>query len=180
MDLSISSTGFCIIQNDKIVRFGRIVTEGKPVSTKSKKPLEYEYFYASESEDNRMYYMTTILEELIEQYDITDICIENCFFGKNPKTGISLSKLKGFTSHLGMTKICKIHYLLPTQVRKLLNQKGSSDKELVSLYIKRNYKIDLGIFSDKQGKFKNSDIYDAIAIGIAFARMNKIELTYEG
>lgn len=175
LDLSVSSTGFCIIHEDKIVKCGRIVTEGKELSARSKKHLDYEYFYANPNEDKRMYYISMIIDNLIEKYKITDVVIENSFMGKNPKTGLLLSKLKGFSAQISMYNSCNVHYLLPTEIRKLLNNRGGSDKELVSLYIRRNY-IDVGAFSDKPGKNKTSDIYDAIAVALAFSKKSGIEI----
>lgn len=180
LDLSISSTGFCIVNNDKILKCGRIVTEGKILSSKSKKHLEYEYFYANPNEDNRIYYIASTINELIKQYNIDTICIENQYIGRNPKTGLTLSKAKGSVVYVGLDNNVDIHYLQPTKIRKLLNNKGGSDKELISLYIRRNY-IDIGEFSDKTGKSKTSDIYDAIGVAIAFMKINGINIksTYE-
>lgn len=175
LDLSISSTGFSVIQDGEIVKCGRIVTEGKDLSPKSKKHLDYEYFYSNQHEDWRIYYISRIIKELIAEYDIDTLCIEDQYLGKNPKTALTLSKAKGSVVYVGLDSKAEVHYLKPTEIRKLLNNKGGSDKELVSLHIRRNY-IDVGEFSDKIGKLKTSDIYDAIAVCLAFCKQNNIEV----
>lgn len=175
LDLSLSSTGFAIFKDDKIIRVSRICTEGKELTLRSKKHLSYEYFYGSPKEDLRMYYIATIINDLIDEYKITDVVIESTYIGKNAQTGMTLSKLKGFTVCKCMYKDCNIHYLLPTEIRKALFSRGSSDKEMVHRYICRNY-VDLGEYSDKTGKNKTSDLSDATATGIAFLKINDINV----
>lgn len=179
LDMSISSTGYAVIIDGDIVEVDRIVTEGKELSEKSKKHLDYTYFFAKDCEDARLYYITKTLHDLIKKYDITDVVLENVFLGKSPKVGLLLSKLKGFVVHMSMHNKCNVHYLLPTEVRKFLFGKGKADKELVALHIRRSY-IDVGDFSDKAGKNKTSDKYDALGCGIALYKKFDLNInTYE-
>ena len=59
-----------------------------------------------------------------------------------------------------------IDLIFPSSVKKLVTGNGRAIKEDVAKYIQENY-IDIGEYSDKQGKNKTSDICDAISIAIA-------------
>ena len=87
LDLSIASTGYSVFINGEIVECDRIVTEGTELSEKSKKHLHYTYFLATKSEDDRIYFLSKIIDELTKKYNITDYCIEDQFVGKNARTG---------------------------------------------------------------------------------------------
>ena len=173
LDLSIASTGYSVFVEDKIVDCNRIVTVGKELSKKSKKCLDYKYFFASTSEDDRIYYLSKIINEITKKYKITDYCIEDQFIGKNARTGLTLAKVKGSVIYVGKDNDVNIHHLKPTEVRKYLMNIGSASKENVAKYIRNNY-YDAGEFSDKYNKYKTDDKYDALACGIALLKKNNI------
>lgn len=173
LDLSIASTGYSVHIDNKIVECDRVVTEGKELSPKSKKHLDYTYFFASSNEDERIYYLCSVIDEISKKYNITDYCIEDQYIGKNPRTGLTLSKVKGAVIYIGMNNNIKIHHMKPTEVRMNLmgNGRGNSSKQVVAEYIRKNYH-DVGEFEDKYNKRKTDDKYDAMACGIAL--LNKL------
>ena len=69
--------------------------------------------------------------------------------------------------------------MLPTEIRKILLNKGNAKKEEVAKKIQEIYKdnpnVNLGEFNDKSNKKKNSDMYDAISIGVSYIRKKKNE-----
>ena len=67
---------------------------------------------------------------------------------------------------------CELFYFAPAEARKLFFGNGAAKKLDIANYIRENI-VDLGVFDDTSRKSKNSDMYDAIAIGIAF--LNKGE-----
>lgn len=170
LDLSISSTGYCVISSGKIIKCDRIVTEKKDkVSDKVKEG--YSNFFVSLNEDERIYYISSVIDEITKEYNINDYVIEDQYIGNNPKTGLSLSKLKGAIIYIGMNNYINIHHMKPTEVRVSLMGKGSADKKMVADFIKDNY-YDAGEFHDKKGRKKTDDMYDAIGCGIAL--LNKL------
>lgn len=170
LDLSISSTGYTVLSKGKIIECNRIVTEKKEeVSERVKSG--YKHFYVSLNEDDRIYYISSVINELTKKYNITDFCIEDQFIGKNPKTGLTLSKLKGSVIYIGMDNKVKIHHMKPTEVRMYLMGKGSADKKAVAEFIRHNY-YDVGEFVDKKSKVKTDDIYDSL--GCAIGLVNKL------
>ena len=79
LDLSLSSTGWNIITHeDTILGHGRICTNAK-------KHTEFE----------RMQIVANEIKELIEVNSIDTVVVEDQFFAKNPKTGLTLARLMG-------------------------------------------------------------------------------------
>lgn len=161
LDLSLSSTGWNIITHeDTILGHGRICTNAK-------KHTEFE----------RMQIVANEIKELIEVNSIDTVVVEDQFFAKNPKTGLTLARLMGCVIYVCMELEVKIELLTPTQARKILLGIGKSTKEDVAEFIRENY-IDLGEFSDKKGKDKTSDIYDSLAISLAWNKKNNLNNKY--
>ena len=65
-------------------------------------------------------------------------------------------------------------YITPTSVKKLMTGNGKASKEEVAEHIRTNYR-DIGSYSDKAGKNKTSDIYDAIGIAVSVGNQIKEE-----
>ncbi|HBF6090135.1 TPA: crossover junction endodeoxyribonuclease RuvC, partial [Clostridioides difficile] len=65
----------------------------------------------------------------------------------------------------------EIEYMYPVSIRKYLMNNGKAKKEKVAAYIRENI-IDIGEYINRTCKAKTSDIYDAIALGIAY--LNKL------
>ena len=161
LDLSLSSTGWNIITHEEtILGHGRICTNAR-------KHAEFE----------RMHIVANEIKELIEANSIDTVVVEDQFFAKNPKTGLTLARLMGCIIYVCMETNVKIELLSPTQARKILLGQGKSTKEDVAKFIRENY-IDLGEFSDKQGKDKTSDIYDSLAVSLAWNKKNNLNNKY--
>lgn len=161
LDLSLSSTGWNIITHEEtILGHGRICTNAR-------KNTEFE----------RMYIVANEVKELIEVNSIDTVVVEDQFFAKNPKTGLTLARLMGCIIYVCRDLDVSIELLSPTQARKILLGQGKSTKEDVANFIKENY-IDLGEFSDKQGKDKTSDIYDSLAVSLAWNKKNNLNNKY--
>ncbi len=174
LDLSLSSTGYTVYTNGEIVEVDRIVSVNKEGGL-TKNQLEYTYFYGSVDENSRLYHLMVVIEQLIIKYDIDTVVIESQYVGNNRRVGLMLSSLKGAVTYLSRSNDCELIVLTPSEIRKeLLGQgNGRASKEIVAEYI-REYYYDAGEFSDKTGKKKTSDMYDAISILIAYLNMKKI------
>lgn len=158
LDASLSSTGYCVMKNNN----EDILTLGKIVTKKGK-----------QTEEERVYTIVSTIEGIVKEYGVTKVAIENQFLHKNPKTTMQLSRLRGALVYMLMANNCIIEHIQPSSVRKLMMDNGSASKEEVASFIQEKYKeenkvIELGEFCDRNCKAKNSDIYDAIAIALAF------------
>lgn len=130
------------------------------------------------SDDFRINEIVAKLFCIATQYSIKYIILEDGYLGANARTAIQLATLRG--AIIGVFSFNKyiVHHMLPSQIRKLLGCGGSAKKEQVAEEIVKMYpnnkKLEIiGPYSDKQNKDKTSDIYDAIAIGVAFAKSFK-------
>lgn len=152
IDPSISSSGYCIVVNEKIIKYGKIMSNKKNFK----------------SEDERLNYISDEFQKLIQEYSITDVVMESQFIGKNVSTGMSLKKLIGALCRT-FKDIPYVSYIAPTSWRKILIRSNTNvKKEHIIKYIRENI-IDIGEVK-LSGVKKNDDIYEAI--GIAYAYLN--------
>lgn len=165
LDLSLSSTGFNIINdNEEIILYGTICTNAK-------KNTEFE----------RMYIVANKCKELIEEYDVDYVICENSFFGDNARTGITLARLLGSVAYITIEAEKTLELITPTSARKLLLGNGKSTKEDVCDFIREKY-VDIGEYSNKEiktkGIKKTSDIYDSFAVSFSWLKKYKLNEKY--
>lgn len=166
LDLSLSSTGFNIITDDKsLLAYGTFQTDSKKMD-----------------EFHRIHYIVNEIEKLIVDKQIDVIVCENQFFGGNARTGLTLSKLLGAVIYICIKHDRQIELLTPTQARKLLMDNGKAKKEEVAEYIRKEYE-DIGEYSDKERKTKGikktSDIYDSMAVSFAWLKRYNLNNKYK-
>ena len=161
LDLSLSSTGWSMITDE-----GYIIACDK-ICTDSKKNTEFE----------RLYIVAKEIKELIEENSINVVVAEDQFFSRNPRTGLTLSKLMGAVIYVCRELDVQFELLSPTQARKILTGDGKLKKEQMANYIRENY-IDLGEFIDRNCKAKNSDIYDSFVISLAWLKQYRLNNKY--
>lgn len=164
IDASLSSTGWAVIDksNKNVIDVGKICT-------KSKNP-----------EDERIQYIIDNLLEIRDKYNISEGVIEDGHVRINVRTALQLAKLRGgiiFVLNTYDTPITSLH---PSTIRKEFLNNGNADKEavaeeIIKLYPDNVFVQTLGPFSDKSNKNKNSDMYDAISIGLAYLKIKDKE-----
>lgn len=158
LDLSISSTGYSVIEvvKDKI----EIIDWGKIVTKKGD----------FENEDYRMNFIANEISNIIHKWGIELVVAENQFISGRTSAIMPLRKLLGYVCRLVYHEYkLRIEYLAPLSVKKRITGTGGATKEMVAKKIQEEYK-DIGEYSDKAGKKKTSDIYDAIAVVIAYVK----------
>lgn len=152
IDPSLSSTGFAVFdEEENLIECGKIKTG------------------PTTSEEDRLVKISNKMRGIVENYKINKVVMESQFFSKNAKTSMQLSRVRGSIIYALRTLGCDFHYLTPTEARKLLISQGNAKKEDIADYIRENV-INLGPLIDRACKEKNSDIYDAIGIGLAFLK----------
>ena len=159
IDPALSTTGYAVININtlELVYINKFTTSFK------------------DSDDFRINQIVTELFHIAKQYSVKYIALENGFLGVNAKTTIQLATLRGAIIGVFNFNQYYVHYMLPTQIRKVLGCGGNAKKEqiaeeIIKLYPNNKKLNDIGPYSDKQNKNKTSDIYDAISIGIAFIK----------
>jgi len=154
IDASLVSTGWAVRKGRSILAVGRIQTTNKI------------------DEDHRLYNICMELIEIAKEHKITRVAMETQFFGKNAKTGLQLSRLRGAIAFAFLIRNVNIVYKTPSEVKQSATTFGNAEKELVADEIRSIYKDspciqDLAPYSDKANKNKTSDMYDAVAISHA-------------
>lgn len=151
IDVSLASSGFGIIdENGQLIKYGKVRTD------KSK-------FI---SENDRINYICDIFKNLVNEYNVTDVLLEDAFVGKNRAGGMSLKKLQGalIRAFKELDNCCCIP--VASWRKSLLKSTKKVDKEDVVKYIRANI-IDLGKLISK-GVKKNDDTYEGIGISFAY------------
>jgi crossover junction endodeoxyribonuclease RuvC len=168
LDASISSTGWAIVDSDNnLIDFGKLTTK------KDKNINE------NLDNDRRIFYIASSIGDLLRKHNITDIWMENQYLGKNAKTALQLSRLRGALMMVCKLNSLDIEYPTPSEIRMHLMGNGSASKEEVADYIRFVVYPDdervqaMGELNDRPNKNKNSDMYDAIAT--ALAHNNKVK-----
>lgn len=159
IDPALSTTGYAVIDIDtfEIVYVNKFVTSPK------------------KSDDLRINEIVVKLFSIAALYNIKTVVLEDGFLGVNARTSIQLATLRG--AIIGSFMLCKyeIFHMLPSQIRERLGVGGGAKKEdvakaIIDMY-PNNKKLEIiGPYSDKQNKNKTSDMYDAISIGVAYAK----------
>ena len=114
---------------------------------------------------------------MIEENSVNIVVAEDQFFSKNPKTGLTLSRLMGAIIYVCMELEVKLELLSSTNARRILLGNGKGTKSDMANWIRENY-IDLGEFIDRGCKAKNSDKYDSLAVLLAFLKKYKLDKKY--
>ena len=155
LDASLSSTGYCIMDDNKeVIDCGKITTNSK------------------NKDSHRISFICKKCEELIIIYDIKCVVIEGQFVSRNKNTAMKLSRLFGAIMYLSQIHDIDIISIEPNRVRSILLH-GDCDKEEMAKFILDSYEFNcivtsIGPYSDKSNKAKTSDIYDSISIGMAY------------
>lgn len=151
LDLSLSSSGRCIFSNNKVIAYGKITTKKQDF----------------ENDLDRFKYIADEVQEIINKHEIDFAVIEDSVPAKKSRSVMQLNIIKGEVIRTLTLNLIPVGLLYPSTVKKLVTGNGKSSKEEVAQYIRENY-IDCGEYNDKPSKSKTSDIYDAIAIAIAW------------
>lgn len=158
LDASISSTGYCIMDEatKEIIACDKITTKPK------------------DSDAKRFFKICNKCEEIIKEYNVKKVVLEGQFVYKNKNTAMKLSGLMGALMVTFERLECDMYKIQPTKIRQLLLH-GDATKEEVAKYIQILYKNNpiinsLGDLNDRQCKDKNSDIYDSIGIALGYLK----------
>lgn len=159
IDASLSSTGYAVFSDTDVIEVDKI-------TTKANKMVEHD----------RIIFITNTLISVVKKYNIKNAAMEDQFTGKNLKTSMQLSRLRGAIDYALRTNGVNVEYLSPVTVKQITSGKGNNSKEEVAISILRLYPNNdivqsLGEFNDKQNKNKNSDMYDAIGIGYTYLQL---------
>ena len=157
IDPSLNSSGYCILNNDdgSVIRLGRIVPGLKMLGSE------------------KIGFIYKELRDIIIDEDPALIVCEDQFVKLNAQTLMKLSHVRGVIMLLSNIMDIPMVMYSPAEIKKCITGSGKSTKEYVYQILKVEYVNDpntqLWLQSASlitQGKEKNDDVSDAIAIAI--------------
>ena len=131
LDPSLSSTGYAVIESDT----KKLVCKGK-INTSAKDPT-----------DDRIEQIITKLSFLPES---SHVILEDGFIGKNAKTGLQLSELRGAIIFYFRQQKRTVVHQLPSEIRKNFGLPGNSKKEQVAEEVLKYYQLATQIVGKEQ------------------------------
>lgn len=135
------------------------------INSRQKKMTLLEAGFIKMREKNLQYRIVEFIEgidQVLKNYQIDSVAIEDMFYAYNPKSVIILAQFRGALSLKILQEFGNFTEYTPLQVKKALTGNGKADKAQVAFMVKKI----LGI----QGEIKPLDITDAIAVAITHAQ----------
>lgn len=106
------------------------------------------------------------VSKLIEKYKPTSIAVEELFFSKNVKTGISVAEGRGVILLAGQQNGVKMFEYTPNQIKQALTGTGRAEKQQVQYMVR-------AILNLKTVP-KPDDAADALAVALCHAQTNTL------
>ena len=151
VDPGLRNTGFAILDYKgskiKVVAYGLINPPTK------------------ESIPNRLEYLNSHMNDLIDKFSPMSMAIEDSFYSQNVKSVILLSQARGVLLLSAASKGISSVVYAPRKVKQSVTGNGSSSKKQVKYMVEKILNIDKNISS--------LDITDALAIGLCHINQNK-------
>ena len=151
VDPGLNNTGFGILDyrgsKIKVVAYGLVTP-----------PTE-------ESIPNRLEYLNSHMNDLIDKFNPMSMAIEDSFYSQNVKSAILLGQARGVLLLSAASRGIPSMVYAPRKVKQSVTGSGSSSKKQVKYMVEKILKIDKNISS--------LDITDALAIGLCHINQNK-------
>jgi crossover junction endodeoxyribonuclease RuvC len=114
----------------------------------------------TKSSEERLNLIGEEISKLIKKYEPTVMTLESLFFKNNAKTAMKVSEARGVMLYEAAKNKLKVTEFTPLQIKVAVTGYGKSEKEQVTMMVKKLIKIDKILQYD--------DEYDAIAVGLTF------------
>ena len=151
VDPGLRNTGFAILDYKgskiKVVAYGLI---NPPIK---------------ESIPNRLEYLNSHMNDLIDKFSPMSMAIEDSFYSQNVKSAILLGQARGVLLLSAASKGIPSMVYAPRKIKQSVTGSGSSSKKQVKYMVEKILNIEKSISS--------LDITDALAIGLCHINQNK-------
>ena len=151
VDPGLNNTGFGILDYKgsqiKVVAYGLVTPPTK------------------ESIPNRLEYLNSHMNDLINKFNPQSMAIEDSFYSQNVKSAILLGQARGVLLLSAASKGIPSMVYAPKKVKQSVTGSGSATKKQVKYMVEKILNIDKTI--------KSLDITDALAIGLCHINQNK-------
>ena len=151
LDPGLNNTGFGILDYKgsqiKVVAYGLVTPPAK------------------ESIPNRLEYLNSHMNDLIDKFNPQSMAIEDSFYSQNVKSAILLGQARGVLLLSAASKGIPSMVYAPKKVKQSVTGSGSATKKQVKYMVEKILNINKPITS--------LDITDALAIGLCHINQNK-------
>ena len=120
---------------------------------------------AKESIPNRLEYLNSHMNDLIDKFNPQSMAIEDSFYSQNVKSAILLGQARGVLLLSAASRGIPSMVYAPKKVKQSVTGSGSATKKQVKYMVEKILNIDKPI--------KSLDITDALAIGLCHINQNK-------
>jgi len=117
IDPGLENTGWGIIDDNKLVDCGVIVTKTKDKSS------------------DRLGKIYDELERIIKKYKVTEMAMESLFFAKNAKSALKVAEAIGVVKVCGQKNKIGVEEYTPLQIKMALVGYGRAEKEQVEIMV---------------------------------------------
>jgi crossover junction endodeoxyribonuclease RuvC len=124
IDPGLENTGWGVVDNNKLIECGVIVTNKKNSSV------------------DRLGKIYEELENIIKKFKVDDMAIETLFFAKNAKSAIKVSEAIGVIKVCGKKNGLQVAEYTPLQVKSALVGYGRAEKEQVEIMVRDSLNLD--------------------------------------
>lgn len=140
IDPGFARMGCAVLEKDKII-YSTCLTSDKNLS-----------------QEKRLLSLGKKVEEIIKKYNPDVLAIEKVFFGKNQKTALQISEVRGMIFYLAASKKIPIKEFTPLQIKISLIGYGRAEKQQVQKMVQ--------VILKNKEMSKQDDEIDAIAIAL--------------
>ena len=110
--------------------------------------------------EHRLFVIGQGVEQLYEQYAVSDTAIEKVFLGKNPDSAFKLGQVFGMCAYQAFRSGSKVFSYAARYVKKSVTGSGNADKQSIQTFV-------LNIFKIKKAEDKiMNDATDALAVAL--------------
>ena len=118
-----------------------------------------------ESIPNRLEYLNSHMNDLIDKFSPMTMAIEDSFYSQNVKSAILLGQARGVLLLSAASKGIPSMVYAPRKIKQSVTGSGSSSKKQVKYMVEK--------ILDIQKSISSLDITDALAIGLCHINQNK-------
>ena len=124
IDPGLENTGWGIVDDDKLVDCGVIVTN------------------KNDSSVDRLGKIYKELENIIKKFKVKEMAIETLFFAKNAKSALKVAEAIGVIKICGKNNKLTVAEYTPLQVKQVLVGYGRAEKEQVEIMVREALNLD--------------------------------------
>jgi len=127
IDPGLENTGWGVINDNKLVECGVILTDKKDRS------------------EERLEKIFREVQEIIKKYEVDEVAMESLFFAKNAKSALSVAEAIGVVKVAAKNLGKKVFVYTPLQIKMALVGYGRAEKEQVEVMVRQCLNLDEAI-----------------------------------